>query len=154
MADDKITPSFAVEPDLPEGVAKPAPKSRRAPGRPVGATKAATAQTNDVRQALASLDMLYEIIGTGLLMIGKPLTAASWQDRSATLRDTNENALKAAPKLAKFLAGAGQTSGAITILATHAVAFGAVAMVFQMESAVQREDKGADSAGTSAPYMG
>jgi hypothetical protein len=150
---DAITPSFTAEPaDKP--AAKPGRKP--GPGRPPGSTKAAASATNDVRQAMASLDMLYEIIATGLLMWGKPVTAQVWQDKSATLRDTNENALKASPKLAKFLAGAGQTSGAITFLTTHAVAFGAVAMTLQLESSSQRPEpsESSENAGASPSYLG
>lgn len=132
---DPIAPKFELEDS--------AAPIKRGPGRPKGSTKAAKATVTtsaDVKAALASLDMVYELIGTGLLIWGKPASLSVWQSKSATLRESNENALKAAPKLAKFLASAGSTGGAITLLTTHAVAFGALAMTLQIEIAMGREE--------------
>lgn len=154
MTADKITPSFEVEP-----AAKKEPEGARGRGRPKGSTNAArsaTAVNADVKQALASLDMLYELVATGLLMWGKPQTATVWASKSQSLRETNENALKAAPKLAKMLATAGSTSGTITFLTTHVVAFGALAVTLQLESNDQHKngDNESGNDGASQTFMG
>jgi hypothetical protein len=143
-------PSFTVE-----TADKDKPTAKRPPGRPKGTTNAARSaatSSNDVKQAMASLDMMYDIISTGLLMWNRPLSASVWASKSATLRETNENALKASPKLARFLAGVGSTSGAITFITAHTVAFGALAMTLQLEAATNKEDSATD--GTTAPHMG
>lgn len=116
MPDDNKTPSFTFEPE-----------TKRAPGRPKGSpnkTRTAPTATSaaDIRQALATMDTLYHAIGMGLLMSGLHKSLDLWSAQTVKLQEQNESALKSAPKLAKFISNAGQTGGAATFLAAHAMA--------------------------------
>jgi hypothetical protein len=113
--------------------------ARKGPGRPKGSTTksapTATAVNADVRQALATLESLYNMVGLGLGAFGLTETLGKWIEQTERLKATNEDALKAAPKVAKFLASTGTAGGSATFLITHAMAFGTVALVAREEVA-------------------
>lgn len=116
------------------------PKRGRPPGAPNKAPSAAST-SQDVRQAAAALESMYGLIGAGLFMAGFPVTATKWASATDDLTESNKEALAASPKLAKWIANTGQTGGAATLIMTHAVAFGSVALAFREEKALKDADK-------------
>lgn len=121
--------------------AKDVPKADRKPRTtPVRETKTtAPATPAEVKKALATLDSAYNMIATGLLMFGLNDTLAAWQESAGQLQATNEDALKASPKLAKWIANVGSTGGAATFILTHGLAFATVARVATSELTARRE---------------
>lgn len=120
----------------------PTPAQRRGPGRPKGATAAkttATASNAEIKQAMATLESFYNIVATGLLLTGMHSTLAEWTTSAEQLKATNEDALKAAPKLAHWIANAGSTGGSATFVLTHGMAFAGIAGVARTELAARRE---------------
>jgi len=117
---------------------RPPTTVKRAPGRPKGSTNKprATASATDaatLKQALASLDSLYDFTTLGLTMFGFAETASEWVTAAESLRATNEDALKASPRLAQAIARAGSVGGATTFFIAHAVALGGVMRSAQAE---------------------
>lgn len=121
--------------------------AKRGPGRPKGATTktapTATAVNADVRQALATLESMYKVVGLGLMMVG-PATAVEWMEQTEKLKETNEDALKAAPKLAKWIANTGTAGGAATFLLAHGMAFASVAGVARGELREKAQERAAN----------
>ena len=108
-------PSFTITDDAP----------RRKPGRPKGSTNTSTTATainQDVKKALATLDSIYSLMGTGLMVMGLSQSATDWADSAEQLSKTNEDALRANPKLAKMIGNIGSTGGSITFFITHGMA--------------------------------
>lgn len=120
--------------------AKDAPKNERKPRVAQTATPKATvsAATADVKKAMATLDSAYNMVATGFVMFGLTETGNAWIDAAEQLKLTNEDALKASPKLAKAIAGAGSTGGAATFILTHAMALAGVFGALRKELAERR----------------
>ena len=130
MSDDTKIPSFNIE--------TPSATPKRGPGRPKGSTTTTpnnTVVNRDVKQAMATLDSFYNIVSTGLLMTGLHETMGEWSSSAEQLKTTNEDALKAAPKLAKWIANAGTTGGSATFILTHGMAFAGVFAIARKELA-------------------
>jgi len=130
--------NFSIEDD--KAPASAAPK-KRGPGRPKGSTNAAknaSATAADVRQAMATLESLYDFTAAGLVMFGFNDSAASWVESAARLKATNEDALKAAPKLAATIARMGQTGGTATFIIAHVMAVSSLLRSVQGEVAERR----------------
>lgn len=133
-------PVFRIEDDEPQ--------PKRGPGRPrkdanssAPAPKpTATALNADVRKAMATLDSGYNLVATGLTLFGLTESAKDWINSAEQLKATNEDALKASPKLAKAIANAGSTGGAATFLLTHGMAFASLFSVLRAEIADKRAD--------------
>lgn len=126
--------------------AKPAPKVKadKAPGtfaKPAAKAAPSTATTADVRKAMAALDTMYNFVSMGLMMFGLTETASEWADSADTLKSTNEEALKAAPKLAKTIANFGETGGSSAFVITHVLAIGGVVRIGMKEVASKTADK-------------
>lgn len=135
---DPVTPTFeSLSPEPP----------KRGPGRPKGSRNKTTAAPTasgtaaDIRQAMATLDSVYDMASVGLLMLGLPDTATAWADASTNLRKTNEDALKASPRLARAIARAGSTGGAGAFFITHIVALASVMSVGRGELAERQAAK-------------
>ena len=115
---------------------------KRGPGRPAGSkTKSAPTATQvsaDVRAAKATLESMYKIVGLGLMTFGLTRSAEEWMEQTTTLSAANEDALKASPKLAKWLANAGSTGGATTLIVMHGMAIANVAGIAREELAERR----------------
>jgi hypothetical protein len=118
VTDDKAPGSFTFEDKKPRG---------RPPGSKTKTAPTATQVNADVRQALATLESMYNMVSTGLLLGGFMDTFAVWQEQADKLSKTNEDALKSAPKLAAWIARAGSTGGAATLIIGHGMAAFAVA---------------------------
>lgn len=121
--------------------ASAAPKRR---GRPPGSTnKAKTAPSATdaatLKQALATMESLYSVTTAGLLMFGLTETATAWAASTEDLTKTNEDALKAAPRLAKAIANAGSVGGATTFVVAHVMAIAGVMRIASNELAARRQ---------------
>jgi len=92
----------------------------------------------DVKKAMATLDSAYNMVATGLMVFGLPDTANVWIESAEQLKVSNEDALKASPKLAKAIASAGSTGGAATLIITHVMAFASVFAVMRAEMQAKR----------------
>lgn len=118
---------------------------KRAPGRPRGSTnrpasEKAAAPTADVNKALASLQSLYDTATAILLVAGLPATSLTLAGRIEELQEANKKALSASPKLAKSIASAGSTGGAVTFFIANAMTVGAVAATARAELAAKRPE--------------
>jgi hypothetical protein len=118
---------------------------KRGRGRPATGAAApkvtVTATTQDVKKAMATLDSGYNLVATGLMLFGLERSAAEWADSAEQLKLTNEDALKASPKLAKAIASAGSTGGSATFLVTHGMALFGLFTTLRSELADKRADK-------------
>lgn len=136
MTDEPI--KFTIDTDTPPASEKP--RRGRPPGSknrtPVARSTATDAAT--LKQALATLDSLYEFASVGLLMLGLPQTATDWAESAERLSKTNEEALKAAPKLARAIANAGNVGGATTFVVAHVMAVSSVVQGVNRELAARR----------------
>lgn len=137
--------NFSIDDKAP---ASATPKRR---GRPPGSTnkpKAAQGATDasTLKQALASLDSLYKVTTLGLTMVGLTDTAETWANRVDDLQKSNEDALKAAPRLAAAIANAGSVGGATAFFAAHVMALAPVMMVARIELAERRATRAAEAA--------
>lgn len=135
---------------------KPPASAKRGPGRPKGSTNKprATSGATDastLKQALASLDSLYNLTTVGLTMVGLTATAEAWTAQTDDLRKSNEEALKAAPRLAAAIANAGSVGGATAFFAAHVMAVAPVMMLARMELATRRAARDAENA-ANAPH--
>lgn len=134
--------SFTIDTDTAPKSA--APKKRGRPAGSTNAAKSASATASDVRQAMATLESLYDFTTVGLTMFGFTTTAEQWVAQSAHLKATNEDALKAAPKLAASIARMGQVGGTTAFMVAHVMAVGNLvrsvqAEVFARRAAAERE---------------
>lgn len=131
------------------------PRKEDAAPRPVVASSTATPA--DVKKALATLDSAYNLVATGLVVMGLDRSANEWVDSAEQLKKTNEDALKASPKLAKAIASTGSTGGSLTFMVTHSMAVFGLFRVVQSElqdRAMTREAAAANAqaaADNSAP---
>jgi hypothetical protein len=113
-------------------------------GRPAGSKNKSTTpptatQVNaDIKQALATLETAYNLIATGLVMTGLNHSLESWIESAEGLKKSNEDALRAAPKLAHWIANAGSTGGAATFVITHGMAFATLYSVAREELSERR----------------
>jgi hypothetical protein len=88
---------------------------------------------------MSTLDSAYNLIATGLVIAGLEQTAVEWADSAEQLKSTNEDALKASPKLARMIANAGSTGGGATLLLTHGMALAGLFKTAQRELVSKRE---------------
>lgn len=134
---DTVTPTFeSVSPE----------PAKRGPGRPKGsrnktAPATATGTAADIRQAIATLESMYDLAAMGLMLAGLTETATAWVAATDDLKRTNEDALKAAPRLAKAIARVGSTGGSATFFLTHGVAFAGVFATARTEFAAKRAER-------------
>jgi len=138
-------------PSTPSSAFQWSAPAKRAPGRPKGSRNRPkedappssakpsaakpTATQAEIKQALATLESLYGMLGTGLLLTGHPMTATAWADQAEKLTKTNEDYLKASPRLVKMINSTGEVSGVFGFIAAHAAAALPVGAVFMMERA-------------------
>lgn len=126
MPEDTTTPKFE---NVKVGQTAPAkgPRGRgRPPGSPNKPKNATDPVTNaEVDQAIQVLESMYDFLGMGLVMGQLPATAGHLADQRDDLRNSNEKALRASPKLCRSIARVGTTGGTGVFLMTNAMlAFG------------------------------
>lgn len=133
-------PTFVIEDDEPQPKRGPGRPRKDASSAPSTPRTTATAINADVRKAMATLDSGYNLVATGLTLFGLTKSAEDWISSAEQLKATNEDALKASPKLAKAIANAGSTGGAATFLLTHGMALASLFGVLRSEIADKRAD--------------
>jgi hypothetical protein len=100
---------------------------------------------------MATLDSFYNLIATGLMMTGLHVTMKEWVDGAESLKLSNEDALKAAPKLASWIANAGSTGGATTFILTHGMVLAGVVTTARTELTERRTAAATESQADTAP---
>lgn len=121
-----------------------APKKRGRPPGSTNAAKTATATAADVRQAMATLESAYDFTTVALTMFGFTSTAVAWVESANRLKATNEDALKAAPKLAASIARMGQVGGTTAFMVSHIMAVGGLIRGVQSEILQRRAEADAE----------
>lgn len=124
------------------------PPVKRGPGRPPGSrnktTPAGTVSKADVDKAMAVLDSGYNLITTGLVIMGLTDTATSWIDSAESLNKSNRDALTASPKVTKAIISSGDVGGSLTFFITHGMALAGLARSVTVELAARRAARDAE----------
>jgi hypothetical protein len=109
-------------------------------GRPPGSTNAAKAsrtESENIRQALATMNSAYEALAMGLMLVKLPETAVAFSDTAKTLEESNKKAFESSPKLAAMIARVGTGGGAAAFVIAHAVAIAGVMNAARSEMAAK-----------------
>lgn len=122
------------EPQLSEA------KTTKKRGRPAGTTNQIKS-SNEVEQALATLETAYQFICLGLTMVGAPNAGAELANKIDFLQEQNRGYLTADRKLAQSISKVGSASGRAGFVITNFMGFAPVVMLAVSEISEKRRQQ-------------
>lgn len=124
----------------PKNAATTAGETPKKRGRPAG-TSSAAKSSNEVEQALATLETAYQFVVLGLTMVGAPLAASDLAEKIDFIQEQNKGFLTADRKLAQRIASVGSASGRAGFVVTNFIALAPVVLTAAKEIQTRRPVK-------------